>query len=90
MRELTRLSNVTRTPGTYRVNTPAGLNVRSGAGTHFALIGGLPNGTAITVTQVSGSRDGWVSLEFAVFQDGTPAAPKSPGNDRRWDAGNPF
>ena len=59
----------------YRVKTNGGnLNMRSGAGTKYAVTGSLVNGTAFTVTKKSGNwykiktlkngRVGWISKNY--------------------------
>jgi len=57
---------------TGTVNAPGGLNVRSGAGTNYPVIGGLANGAKVTITGQSGSwykikygaSEAWVSASF--------------------------
>ncbi|MDR3364458.1 MAG: SH3 domain-containing protein [Clostridiales Family XIII bacterium] len=57
---------------TGTVNAAAGLNVRSGAGTNYKIIGGLKHGSTVTIASQSGSwykikygvADGWVSASF--------------------------
>jgi len=59
-----------QTAGT--VNSPTGLNVRSGPGTNYSIVGGLSNGTKVTITGQSGSwykikfgsTEAWVSASF--------------------------
>lgn len=52
------------------VNTPSGVNVRSGAGTSYSIITAIPNGTGVTITKESGgwgyasNYGGWVSLQY--------------------------
>ena len=56
----------------YQVKSPIGLNVRGGAGTSYAKIGGLANNTKVTVTQISGNwgyapnAGGWVCMDYLV------------------------
>ena len=56
----------------YQVKSPIGLNVRGGAGTSYAKIGGLANGTKVTITQISGNwgyapnAGGWVCMDYLV------------------------
>lgn len=70
------------TIGRYKVNTPMGVNVRTGPGTNYRIKkineltkdaqsrGGYVNGTIFDVFEVSGSwgrtPSGWVSLDYAV------------------------
>ena len=57
--------------GTYKVTTSAGLYVRSGAGTNYAVVGGIGYGAMFTVTQINGtwgyvpSYGGWSCLDYA-------------------------
>lgn len=62
-------------PGRYTV-TASALNVRSGPGTNYATItSSLPNGTTVTVTQVSGDwgkitvkgLTGWINLRYTIY-----------------------
>lgn len=65
--------------GTYKVNTSAGLNVRSSASTSGKVLGAAKNGTQFTVTKTSngwgygsisctnGTQTGWVSLQYCTF-----------------------
>lgn len=63
--------------GKYRVNTSAGLNVRSGAGSNYSKVGAASNGTTFKVSQIKGSwgytssinctngtRSGWICLDY--------------------------
>jgi len=56
----------------YLVKSPIGLNVRGGAGTSYAKIGGLANNTKVTITRISGnwgyapSAGGWVCMDYLV------------------------
>ncbi len=56
-------------PGKYKVTAKSGLFVRSGAGTSYDKIGGLSNGTVVTVTETKGQwgkyGGGWICLEYA-------------------------
>ena len=53
-----------------RVNTPSGVNVRSGAGENFGKITAIPNGTEVTITQESNGwgyaaeKGGWIGLKY--------------------------
>ena len=53
-----------------RVNTPSGVNVRTGAGENFGKITAIPNGTEITITQESNGwgyaaeKGGWICLKY--------------------------
>jgi len=57
---------------TGTVNSPTGLNVRSGPGTNYSIVGGLSNGAKVTITGQSGSwykikygsAEAWVSTNF--------------------------
>lgn len=54
--------------GKYVVNTPAGLNVRSGAGTNFGIKKAYPNGTRFDTYEIRGewarTPSGWVNLRY--------------------------
>ncbi|GHU68024.1 hypothetical protein AGMMS49983_20080 [Clostridia bacterium] len=43
-------------------NSPQGLYVRTGAGTNYKIIGGLTNGTTVTITGTSGT---WYKINYA-------------------------
>lgn len=54
--------------GLYVVNTPAGLNVRSGAGTNHSILKAYPNGTRFDTYEINGdwarTPSGWVCLKY--------------------------
>lgn len=54
--------------GLYVVNTPAGLNVRSGAGTNYSVVKVYPNGTRFDALEIQGewarTPSGWVNLKY--------------------------
>ena len=55
--------------GTYKVTANGGLNIRSGAGTGYGVVGGLSNGATVTVYETSNGwgriGDGkWVSMQY--------------------------
>lgn len=63
----------TLTPGSYRVNTRQDdLNIRSGAGETYSIVGRIPKDTVVTVTAVNGdwayvtynNVSGWVSAQY--------------------------
>lgn len=66
--------------------TTANLNVRQGAGTGFALVTTIPNGTTVTATKQSGSwvyvtyngKSGYVSTGFLKQTTTAPSAPIAP------------
>ncbi|MCT4781679.1 MULTISPECIES: C40 family peptidase [Exiguobacterium] len=66
--------------------TTANLNVRQGAGTGFALVTTIPNGTTVTATKQSGSwvyvtyngKAGYVSTGFLKQMTTAPSAPVAP------------
>lgn len=69
-----------------RVNTPSGVNVRSGAGENFDKITAIPNGTEVTITQESNGwgyaaeKGGWICLKYTQrFGSGQAAAPAQTG-----------
>lgn len=47
---------------THTVTAKSGLNVRSGAGTGYSILGTLPYGTSVTVTGTSG---GWSAIQYS-------------------------
>ena len=73
--------------GSYQVNTSSGVNVRSGPGTGYSIVGAASNGVSFTVSKISGSwgygsikctngtRSGWVCLDNCKY--------KSSGNSSR-------
>lgn len=66
--------------------TTANLNMRQGAGTGFALVTTIPNGTTVTATKQSGSwvyvtyngKSGYVSTGFLKQTTTAPSAPVAP------------
>lgn len=69
-----------------RVNTPSGVNVRSGAGENFGKITAIPNGTEVTITQESNGwgyaaeKGGWICLKYTQrVGSGQAAAPTQTG-----------
>jgi len=50
---------------TGTVNAPDGLNVRSGAGTNYPIIGGLSNGTQVTIIGQSGT---WYKIKYGASE----------------------
>lgn len=66
--------------------TTANLNVRQGAGTGFALVTTIPNGTTVTATKQNGSwvyvtyngKSGYVSTGFLKQTTTAPSAPVAP------------
>ncbi|MEU0488450.1 SH3 domain-containing protein [Nocardiopsis sp. NPDC006139] len=61
---------------TYKVNASGGLNIRSGPGTGYSIVGSLANGAIVNATQsttngfrqIGSSR--WVSASYLVKQSG--------------------
>ena len=55
-----------------KVNTPSGVNVRSGAGKKYGIITAIPNGTTVTISKTSGGwgytsyggKKGWICLDY--------------------------
>ncbi len=78
------------TTGAYVVDSADGVNLRSGAGTSFDKVGGIPNNTRVTVTQVQenwgktlyNGVEGWLCLDYAKLstaaQSGLSIAVKRP------------
>jgi uncharacterized protein YgiM (DUF1202 family) len=58
---------------------PEGLNVRSGPGKDFALIGRLPKGDQEIEVTISGSSDKWVQIDSAIRNEDTAPLIKSKG-----------
>jgi len=54
-------STETSTQKTGTVNSSTGLNVRSGPGTSYSIVGGLSNGAKVTITSQSGS---WYKIKY--------------------------
>ena len=56
----------------YKVTATSGVNIRKGAGTNYSIVGAIPYGAVITVTQKSGNwgkttyngTTGWVCLDY--------------------------
>ena len=66
--------------GSYTVNTPSGVNVRTGAGSGYSRVGAASNGVTFSVSSISGSwgytssirctngtRSGWVCLDYCKY-----------------------
>lgn len=55
-----------------KINTPSGVNIRSGAGTGYSKVSAIPNGKTVTITKKSGDwgyttyggKKGWISLNY--------------------------
>lgn len=55
-----------------KINTPSGVNIRSGAGTRYSKVSAIPNGKTVTITKKSGDwgyttyggKKGWISLNY--------------------------
>lgn len=55
-----------------KINTPSGVNVRSGAGTEYGILTAIPNGTTVTITKESrgwgytsyAGKKGWICLDY--------------------------
>lgn len=74
--------------GNYRINTGAGLNIRTGPGTGYGKLGAAANGTQFTVTKTqngwgygsirctNGTKNGWACLQYCSFL-GRPSTEKS-------------
>ena len=63
--------------GTWYVSVSAGANIRAGAGTHFAVVGGAARGTKITGTM----SNGWVKLaDGRGWISGTTLSTTPPGS----------
>lgn len=76
--------------GNYRVNTGAGLNIRSGPGTGNSILGAATNGTQFTVTKTqngwgygsvrctNGTKNGWACLQYCTFLGRNEPSPETP------------
>ena len=55
-----------------KINTPSGVNVRSGAGKKYGILTAIPNGTTVTISKTSGDwgytsyggKKGWICLDY--------------------------
>lgn len=55
-----------------KINTPSGVNIRSGAGTRYSKVSAIPNGKTVTIIKESGDwgyttyggKKGWISLNY--------------------------
>lgn len=55
-----------------KINTPSGVNVRSGAGTEYGILTAIPNGTTVTIAKESSGwgytsyagKKGWICLDY--------------------------
>lgn len=76
---ITLVSAFAYSSGNYTVNTPSGINVRSGAGTNYSVVGSAANGVSFSVSSTSGSwgftssikttsgtKSGWVCLDYCL------------------------
>ena len=72
--------------GMYYVNSPIGLNVRSGPGTNYGVVQTLANGTPIKVLEVrngfgrSEGAHGWLSMQWLSRSSGGSSAPSAPSS----------
>lgn len=67
-------SNTSTSTKSYKVkiNTPSGVNVRSGAGKKYGILTAIPNGTTVTISKTSGGwgytsyngKKGWICLDY--------------------------
>lgn len=72
------------------VTDSKGLNIRSGPGTNYELVGSLPYGTQVTILgtktvdgYIWGQIDnGWIRLDFTDYQESTQ--PSTPGTSGNW------
>ncbi len=61
--------------GTYTVSVSSTLNVRSGPGTNYSIVGSLTNGTVVEILETSkgwgkftgNGTTGWISLDYAIY-----------------------
>lgn len=66
--------------GLYYINTPDGLNVRSGAGTNYSILRAYPQGTPIRVLKVengfgySSGAGGWLCMDYLSTSGGGSSA----------------
>ena len=80
----------TSTNWTGYVNTPSGVNVRTGAGTGYGIITAIPNGTKVQITKESGgwgydsNHGGWVSLKY--IKKGSSGSSSGTGTSGNWVA----
>lgn len=84
--QTTTTSPVSYKAGVYKVNVDDVLNIRSGMGTSYSIVGSISNGTKITVTQVKsdGSRywgyttyngkSGWVAMDYCTYYSEIPTS----------------
>lgn len=80
----------TSTNWTGYVNTPSGVNVRTGAGTGYGIITAISNGTKVQITKESGGwgfdsiSGGWVSLKY--IKKGSSGSSSGTGTSGNWVA----
>lgn len=73
--------NTTATNETGKVAYTNSLRIRSGPGTDYAILGFLPGGTTVTITERTTTdgmewgkiNEGWISLDYVDFGAGDPA-----------------
>lgn len=76
-----------------KINTPSGVNVRSGAGKKYDILIAIPNGTTVTISKTSGDwgytsykgKKGWISLEYTEkVTSGSSSSSSSKFNKSEW------
>ena len=76
-----------------KVNTPSGVNVRSGAGKKYGIITAIPNGTTVTISKTSGGwgytsyggKKGWICLDYTKkVTSGSSSSSSSKFNKSDW------
>ena len=69
--------------GRYKVHANGGLNVRSGPGTGYSKVGGLSNGTIVTINDIKGNwgkcSSGWICLDYASYVGNAEPEIRVPG-----------
>lgn len=81
---------VTATSYKAQISTPSGVNLRSGAGTNYAVLKAIPNGETVNITKESGGwgytsysgKEGWICLKYVkkVSGSGNTSGSTSGGN----------
>lgn len=76
-----------------KINTPSGVNLRSGAGKKYNILIAIPNGTTVTISKLSGGwgytsykgKKGWISLDYTKkVASGSSSSSSTKFNKSNW------
>lgn len=81
-----------------KINTPSGVNVRSGAGTKYGILAAIPNGTTVTISKTSGDwgytsyggKKGWICLDYTKKVTSGSSSGSSGSTNPSYKVGNTY